>query len=399
MPLVDKNRPSPEWIAQLRARFPCEREIDRVLTRKLERRAGPPYRQLSLDALRDGTEALLRSQLKEPFTITEARWLSGGASKLQMSFVLEWTQPGVGRSSTPMVLRMEPSEAITETSRLREFQLIKAMEGVVPVPPTYWIDAHGEFLPYPAIVYGFAKGVAKPTRSAGGVSGVGTYIPPDMRESLGKDFVEHLATTHAFDWRKADLSAYDQPAAGTTQAVEWHLNHWERIWEEDSNEDVPLMRLAMGWLRRNMPPVDHVSIVHGDYRLGNFLFTEHDNRITAVLDWELGYLGDRHEDLTWAIKAPFGHLHEDGKTFLVGSCMPEAEFLARYERASGLSVNRKTLQYYDILNSYKAVAIVLATGYRAPRNGKTHQDVLVGWLTGIAYPLLEELRQQLQKVL
>ena len=40
---VDKNRPSPEWIAELRRRFPCETEIDRVLTRKLERRAGPPY--------------------------------------------------------------------------------------------------------------------------------------------------------------------------------------------------------------------------------------------------------------------------------------------------------------------------------------------------------------------
>ena len=398
MPVVDKNRPSAEWIAALRKRFPCEREIDRVLTRKLERRAGPPYQQLGLDGLKAGTEALLRSQLKDPFTVSEARWLSGGASKLQMSFMLEWTQPGVGRTTTPMVLRMEPSEAITETSRLREFQMIKAMERVVPVPPTYWMDPYGEHLPYPAIVYGFAKGVAKPTKSSGGVSGVATYMPPALRPTLGKDFVEHLAKIHSFDWRKADLSSYDVPAPGT-QALEWNLNHWERVWEEDANEDVPLMRLAMSWLRRNMPPVDHISVIHGDYRVGNFLFDESDNRITAWLDWELAYLGDRHEDLTWAIKAPFGHLHEDGKTFLVGSLMPLEEFLARYEQVSGLPVNRRTLQYYDILNSYKCIAIVLATGYRAPRNGKTHQDVLVGWLSGISYSLLEELRTQLEKVL
>lgn len=398
MTLVDKNHPSPEWIAQIRARFPCETEIDRVLTRKLERRSGPPYQQLTLAALQAGTEALLRSQIQDDFTISDARWMSGGASKLQVAFTLRWNAPAVGPSVTPLVLRMEPSEAITETSRLREFQLIKAMQGVVPVPPTYWMDPYGEFLPYPAIVYGFAQGVTKPTQSSGGVSGVGTYLPPAMRPTLGEDFVQHLARIHTFDWRTADLSAYDVPANGR-QAAEWNLNHWERVWEEDVNEDIPLMRLAMGWLRRNLPPVDHLSIVHGDYRVGNFLFTEPEHRITAWLDWELAYLGDRHEDLTWAIKAPFGHLHEDGKTFLVGSLMPLEEFLSRYEQASGLAVNRKTLQYYDILNSYKCVAITLATGYRAPRNGKTHQDVLVGWLSGISYPLLEELRTQLEKVL
>lgn len=397
-PALDKNRPSPEWIAELRRRFPCETEIDRVLTRKLERRAGPPYAPVTLAQLQAGTEALLRSQLAEPFTIRDCRWLSGGASKLQMAFTLDWSQPGLGRTSTPLVLRMEPSEAITETSRLREFQIIKALEGVVPVPPTYWIDALGDYLPYPAIVYGFADGVTKPSKSSSGVSGVGTFMPPEIREPLGRQFVDHLARTHTFDWQRAELSAYDRPAAGT-QALEWALNHWERVWEEDVHEDVPLMRLTMAWLRRNMPPVDHVSVIHGDYRLGNFLYTEDDLTISAWLDWELACLGDRHEDLSWCAKRQFGHLAEDGKTFLIGGFLPMDDFVARYEQASGLKVDARRLRYYDIFNNYKAVAIVLATGYRAPCNGKTHQDVLVSWITGIAYPLLDELRTQLAEVL
>ncbi len=398
MVVVDKNRPSPEWIAELRRRFPCETEIDRVLTRKLERRAGPPYAPVTLAQLQAGTESLLRTQLATPFTVRDCRWLSGGASKLQMAFTLDWTHPGVGRTATPLVLRMEPSEAITETSRLREFQIIKALEGVVPVPPTYWIDALGDHLPYPAIVYGFAEGVTKPSKSSSGVSGVGTFMPPEVREPLGAQFVEHLALTHTFDWRKAELGAYDVAEPGT-RALEWALNHWERVWEEDANEDVPLMRLAMAWLRRHMPPVDHVSVVHGDYRLGNFLYTEDDRRISAWLDWELAYFGDRHEDLSWAAKRAFGHLDEDGKTFLVGGFISRQAFYARYEQASGLKVDPKRMQYYDIFNNYKAITIVLATGYRAPRNGKTHQDVLVSWLAGISYPLLEELRTQLAEVL
>jgi aminoglycoside phosphotransferase (APT) family kinase protein len=150
-----------------------------------------------------------------------------------------------------------------------------------------------------------------------------------------------MAKVHTFDWANADISGFDKPPLGT-RALELQLNRWERVWEEDSNEDVPLMRLAMAWLRKNMPPIDHLSLVHGDYRVGNFLFTEEDTQISAWLDWELAYIGDRHEDLAWATKEIFGHNAEDGKTFLVGGFTPREEFFAAYEKASGLKVNRDT---------------------------------------------------------
>ena len=75
------------------------------------------------------------------------------------------------------------------------------------------------------------------------------------------------------------------------------------------------------------------------------------------------------------------------------------EFREIYERVSGLPMNMKTLEFYDLFNSYKSITIVLSTGHRATRNGKTHQDVLVAWLSGIAYTLLEGLRTQMDAVL
>ncbi|MGD0118024.1 MAG: phosphotransferase family protein [Candidatus Binatus sp.] len=395
---MNKNAPTLDSIDQLRKRFPCEKEIDRILMRKLQRRSGSGYSPISLETLVKGTEKLIRSEVTDRFEITEAKWLSGGASKLQMSFKLDWSATGRGQSATSMVLRMEPSESISESSRLREFQIIKALADVVPVPPAYWVDHTARFLPYPAIVYGFADGVAKPSTSANVVSGVGTFIPLSLREILGSQFVKHLARIHSFDWSRSDISAFDKPARAI-QAVEWELNHWERVWEEDANEDIPLMRLAMSWLRSNMPSVDHVSVVHGDYRTGNFLFTEHDAKISAWLDWEMAYLGDRHADLAWATNRLLGHMAEDHKTFLAGGFLPREEFFAAYEKASGMAVIPKTLKFYDIFGSYKIVVICLATGYRAPRNGKTHQDVLVAWLAGISYSLLEDLRIKLEAVL
>ena len=72
MPIVDKNRPTPEWIEEIRRRYPCEKEIDRVLTRKMRRRAGPPYSPVSLETLVKGSEALIRSNLKDDFEISDA---------------------------------------------------------------------------------------------------------------------------------------------------------------------------------------------------------------------------------------------------------------------------------------------------------------------------------------
>lgn len=394
---VDKSQPPRQWVEQLRRRFPCEREIDRVLTHKMNRRSGPGYSPLTLEALCRAVESLLESELNEPFEISTPRWMSGGASKVQMSFSLTWRQPGVGRTTTPLVLRMEPAESIVETSRLREFQLLKAFAGHLPVPPVYWVDTERKHLPYPGLIYGLARGVTKPTAGTAGVTGVGMHYGKKFRSLLAPQFVEHLKVIHTFDWSQADLSAFDLPGSGT-EAVALQLNWWERMWEEDSHEDIPLMHVAMGWMRNNMPPVDRLSMLHGDYRSGNFLFDEADGRITAWLDWELGHLGDRHEDLAWAANVAFGHPDEDSGEFLLGGLMPRSRFFEEYEKASGLPVVQKTLRFYEVLNTYKAAGIVLATGYRIAKSGKTHQDVLVAWLLGIGYKILDELRITLEEV-
>lgn len=392
----DKDRPSSDWIAALSCRFPVEREVDRVLRRKLDTRAGPPFSGVGLDRLVAGVEALIAARHDGAFSVVDAHWLTGGASKLQMAFALDWTPPGGSPARTKLVLRMEPAASVCETSRLREHQMLRAFEGLVPVPQAYWVDPAGEFLPYPALVYGFSPGVTKPSQSVSNVTGLGTNLGPDLRGRLAPQFMKQLAAIHGAPIDAPGLTAFDRPDR-PTRAAEWALNWWERVWEEDAGEEVPLMRLAAAWMRGNLPETDRLSIVHADYRTGNFLFDETDAKITAWLDWELAHIGDRHEDLAWTMSPAFGHFSEGGTEFLTCGLLPEAEFLARYEEASGLPVIPATLHFYRVLAAYKAIVIVLGAGYRNARNGKSHQDVLLVWLMGLAYPLLEELRSRLEE--
>ena len=157
------------------------------------------------------------------------------------------------------------------------------------------------------------------------------------------------------------------------------------------------MRYAAGWLRDNLPSTDRLSVIHGDYRIGNCLFDEHDGRINAWLDWELGHIGDRHEDIGWSIYNVFGHMSEDGKVFLTSGLLPEAEWFEAYEKASGLSLNPKTLHWYRVFNIFKSVTITLGTGYRIVRGGKTHQDPYVLWLMGVSNTVMSEFSTLLDK--
>lgn len=387
-------------VARVRAAYRVEPEIDRVLTRKLGLRSGPGFSAVPLERLADGVRALVAARTGSDPVLSRPRWLGGGASKLQMAFALEWTDGGERRHAD-MVLRMEPPEAIVETSRRREFEALQAVGGIVPVPPCHWVDAEAEFLPWPGLVYGFASGVAKPSaRPSQQVTGIGTNFGPGLREELAGQFVRHLAAIHTLDRaRLAGLRSFEVPEIGSNRGILRQIDWWRRVWDEDRLEDVPIVDVAARWLIDNAPPLDHVSLVHGDYRAGNFLYDEDSRRITAWLDWELAVLGDRHQDLTWTTGGHFGHFAEDGQTFLASGLMPTEAFYRRYEEESGLSVDPDRLRYYRIYNDFTSCVHMLGTAPRVARGGKTHQDVVVGWLAMIGNVVAGKLCRSLEEVL
>ena len=399
-PFDIRDTPTPEFIAALRRRYPIEPEIDRLLTRKMERRSGPPYLMVSLQGLSESLAALLRDKLDHEFEISSQCWLAGGASKLQMRFTLRWTDPAAGPTTSDLVVRMEPSESINASSRLREFELLRALQGVVPVPQVYWVDPDGAWFAEPALIYAYAHGVAKPTALvSGSVTGIGTNFGPRLRKLLGPQFVEHLARIHTFDHEGAELGSFSRPAVGSTESAQLQINRTLRVWEEDRGEEFALMDVAANWLARNVPTLDRASVLHGDYRAGNFLFDEASGQFTAVLDWERAYIGDRHRDLAWSTARVIGHMAGDGKTYLICGLMPVEEFYARYEDAAGLKIDPVKLRFYEVLNRYQQVTTVLGTAFRVVRLGKSHQNIVVARLQTAAYLLAEELRSALEQVI
>jgi aminoglycoside phosphotransferase (APT) family kinase protein len=388
----------PSGLGELLAeRYPTEREFEKMLDRKLRLRgAERPSGHGDLSSLERSLRGLLDANLSTAYAVRNLRWLSGGASKIQMAFTLDWDDPASGRSETELVVRMEPREALNTTSRAREFQLLRVMVGRVPVPRVYWVDEEATWFPEPALVYAFATGVTKPSGKDGRVTGIGGSFGPDLRGLLAGQFVQHLASVHTTPIEASTLTAFEHPRPGTTDTALWQLNRARRVWEEDRGEDFPVLEVAAVWLEQNLPVLDQPSLLHGDFRSGNFLFDEPTGEITAWLDWERGHVGDRHRDLAWTIQPESGSRDEQGR-FLVSGLLPVDEFLAAYQERSGLTVDPARMHYYKVLNHYQIVVSLLGTAYRVVRLGMSHQDVLLAWMEGIVYSFVSELRRALEE--
>ena len=273
-----------------------EETIDLTLTRKLARRGVVVHTNPSASDIQDRLTVFLGSRIQGEFRLTNLSRLPGGASKEQFFFDIEWTRDGE-RATDRMVLRMDPPASMVETPRSREFEVLRALGDTLPVPAVHWATEDVEDLGSASMICGYVGGTASPSDTSANASGLGTTYGARLRPVLGEQFVAYLAELHRFDWSTHELPSFERPREGTTDAVDWRLGAWDRAWREDSFESHPTVAMARQWLWENRPTVDHVSLVHGDYRNGNFLFDEESGQITAVLDWELTYLGDRHHDL------------------------------------------------------------------------------------------------------
>lgn len=367
-------------------------EMEQVFTRLLAKRRA----NRSLPAYRAALTADVTATLSSYFAkevpdakVCDVRRVGGGASKEQFFFTLD--RAG---NCEQFVLRMDPRAAITQTDRRREFEVLKAMQGVVPAPEPVWLDADGDHFGEPAVIMRVVRGVTKPSDAGVKVSGLGTWLGADLRAKLRDQFMDYLVAIHAFDWRNAHLPSYEVPDGDPGQAARWSFNYWRDLCRADEGEARPITSLAEQWLADNQPDTQDLVLAHCDYRTGNYLFEEDTGKITALLDWEMARIGDFHEDLAWVLMQVFGTFDKssgENGTFRASDLFEREEFIALYEQRSGRTVNRKTLHYYDVMSSWKCYIIVAANGMAAARAQHNHQDVLLTFLAATSAMFADDL--------
>jgi aminoglycoside phosphotransferase (APT) family kinase protein len=166
---------------------------------------------------------------------------------------------------------------------------------------------------------------------------------PDQQRSVMEHFFDIVADLHTTDIERFPQVEFPRPTSVRDCALgEMDLvtGRWKQFL---AGYQDPLITYGIDWLERHVPTrVSRVSLVQGDTGPANFLFE--DNRVTSVIDWEWGHLGDPMEDLGNICVREFWN-PSGGLTGL----------MQRYGQRSGLPVDLQAVRYYRVQQNMRGM--------------------------------------------
>jgi aminoglycoside phosphotransferase (APT) family kinase protein len=211
----------------------------------------------------------------------------------------------------------------------REFRVLHALrDSGVPVPKVFKLETDTLVLGAPFYLMERVSGIIEHRSEL-----------PDhdqaYRGALYRQKAHVLGRLHAIDPDAVGLKGFGKPG----NFFERQISRWSKQWDLSKTREIPEIDELIPWLRGNTPADETLSIVHGDYRIGNMIIDADQPRVNAVLDWELSTLGHPMADLAHTVCLWFIRPDEYGGLYgcdLPGLGIPSPrEFVDQYNETSG----------------------------------------------------------------
>jgi aminoglycoside phosphotransferase (APT) family kinase protein len=292
--------------------------------------------------------------------------LPGKGEPIEHRFVSGGTQNEIyeiRRGDLHGAIRIPPptAPATRDDGIVREWRIIEALDGTdVPHTEAIAVCTDQEVLGRTFYLMGFVDGWSPMDNQQGWPAPFDTDL--EAKRGLAYQLAEGIALLSRVDWQAKGLQDLGRPDGFHERQVD----RWTAFLERIKGRELPGFDVAAAWLRAHRP-IDFIpGLMHGDYQFANVMYHHGaPARLAAIVDWEMGTVGDPKLDLAWMVQswpddtsAP--EAAESGYVDMVG--MPSrSEILTRYADVSGRQVD--DIDYYVILAKWK-LAVVLEQGYQ-----------------------------------
>lgn len=197
-------------------------------------------------------------------------------------------QSFVMRAKPGPVAKLLPSAHAIE----REFKVMKALTDTdVPVARMHALCEDESVIGRAFFIMDFVQGRVLWEQSLPGMS-------PRQRGEIYDEMNRVISALHCVKPDAVGLSDFGRPG----NYIERQIARWSKQYQASITDPIPAMDHLMAWLPQHVPDSarsDHISVVHGDYRLDNMIFHPTEPRVLAVLDWELSTLGHPLADFSY----------------------------------------------------------------------------------------------------
>jgi aminoglycoside phosphotransferase (APT) family kinase protein len=291
--------------------------------------------------------------------------LPGAGEPLETAFVSGGTQNEiyeVRRGELHGALRIPPvaAPASRDDGIVREWRIIDALRGTdVPHTPAIAACTDPAVLGRTFYLMGFVDGWS-PMNVDDWPAPFDTDL--EARKGLAYELVDGIALLSKVDWQARGLADLGRPDGFHERQVD----RWTAFLERIKGRELPGFDEASAWLRAHRPRDYVPGLMHGDYQFANVMYRHGGPaRLAAIVDWEMGTVGDPKLDLGWVVQSwPEDTGAGDGTVggYVDMTGMPSrSQVLARYAEVSGRQVD--DIDYYVILAKWK-LAVVLEQGFQ-----------------------------------
>jgi aminoglycoside phosphotransferase (APT) family kinase protein len=295
-------------------------------------------------------EPIARQRIAGAADARIANWCAAERGLSTETFLFDLERDGDDGPTTvkQLVFRRPPDVSIFPDYDLtRQVMVMNRLRDTpITVPTVYWLDRDSTDLgtPYYVMEQLPTIGTASDFPS---YHSQGLYFDatPEQRSTMWWGCVQVIADVHALDWRSLRLEKLLMPQRGE-QPLEQVVEYCDELltWGSPESRRQELAD-AVEWLRDNIYEPEHLVLCWGDSRLSNILFGP-EYEVTAVLDWEIAYIGDHEADLAWLLFVDWACTEYEGVPRLAGTPSRE-ETIDRYEQLSGRTV--RNLRYNEVL--------------------------------------------------
>ncbi|MGW0018291.1 phosphotransferase family protein [Rhodococcus sp. NPDC003382] len=300
--------------------------------------------------------------------VTDLEQLTGGTQNLMVRFT---------RGDRSFVVRRGPRHLRPRTNDVlrREMRILDALSGT-DVPHPRLIAACPEEDVWPGAAFylvepvdGFNAFVALPEPHAS---------DPEIRHRMGLSMIDALATLASVDHTAIGLGDFGHPEGFVERQVPRWLRELESYTALDGypGEPLPGVDAIADWLARSVPQRWTPGILHGDYHIGNVMFSPSSPEVAAILDWEMCTIGDPLLDLGWLLATWPEHGNDEstigGALGDAGGLATRDELVERYAAQSDRDLS--ALDWYVVLACFK-LGIILEGTYARAFAGKADPEV------------------------
>ncbi|WP_375291846.1 phosphotransferase family protein [Qipengyuania sp.] len=250
------------------------------------------------------------------------------------------------------VLRRQPFGKLLPSAHAvdREYKAMHALGPTgFPVPKTYGLCEDPDVIGSKFFVMGLADGRNLWDGKLPGFS-------KEDRRAIYNAMIDTMADMHLKKPDEIGMGDFGKP----TDYCARQIARWTKQYKLSETEHMPRMERLIEWLPQTIPPQHESSIVHGDYRLDNLIFHKTENRVIAVLDWELSTLGDPIADFSYLMLN--WHTESVNRAGLLGVDLEELgipttqEAVERYVARTGYPV--PPMDWYFSYNLFRLAGII-----------------------------------------